>query len=432
MSVSKHGPKNSGLGVAIDLGTSTIEAALVNPAVDGGERILDRLKCPNPQTRWGGDVVSRINEIRKNPETLALLQQDAVNACNGLIKEFMDNGRLHDLNGIAELAVAGNTAMEHILLGVNPVCLSSPPYRPAFLKARRVPAGSLGLLSGPDATLYAFPLIGGFVGGDTVAVSLLLGLRKETSTVLAIDIGTNSEIVLRANDALFAASAAAGPAFEAGNISSGMPGQNGAIEGSEVVRNELRLKVIGDRLPRGVCGSGLVDIAASLLKLGAIDSTGRIKNKNEISTNIADRIIEDPAGNSILLYKGALTRITLTQNDLRMLQNAKAAIRAGINLLMKKAGVKDSDIEKVYIAGAFGGRLKPEALSAIGLISREWTGRVEFKADAALLGAAVALGSEDAKNEAELIAESTKYVSLSGSMHFEKEFIKNMSLPAFS
>ncbi len=434
MSVSKTIPEQGGLGLAIDLGTSTIEAALVNPAPamdDGAKRVLATLKCPNPQARWGLDVLSRINAVRENPETRSLLQKSAVEAINGLIKGFADNGALNDVNAIAEIVVAGNAAMELMLLGEDPLCLGSPPYRPAFLGARRIPAGKVGFLSGPDAMVYAFPLIGGFVGGDTVAVSLFLGLRKEKGTAIVIDIGTNTEIVLSKNNALYAASAAAGPAFEAGNISSGMTGKNGAIEGAELVHDDLRLKVIGDVLPKGICGSGLVDIAANLLKLGAIDETGRIKNKGEISTNIADRIIEDPAGNSVVVYKGAGSLITLTQNDIRMLQNAKAAIRAGINVLMKKAGLKDDDMEKVYIAGAFGGGLKRESLSAIGLISGKWIKGVDFKADAALLGASIALGSEDAKKEAESIAENTKYVSLSGSMHFEKEFIRNMNMPTF-
>jgi uncharacterized 2Fe-2S/4Fe-4S cluster protein (DUF4445 family) len=310
--------------------------------------------------------------------------------------------------------------MEHLFLGVSPEPLSRVPYKPAFKEARTVDAG-VGLECG----LYVFPLIGGFVGGDAVAVALTLGMPGGDKPVLAIDIGTNSEILLSSGGVLYATSAAAGPAFEGGEVKSGMVAAPGAIQGIKIEGDTVILDVIGKGTPKGICGSGLIEAAASLLEAGIIESTGRIKDRDEVESNLSSRIKAGTEGNSFTLYRGASGEVSLTQDDIRALQTAKSATSAGVTMLLMKAGIGPEDIATVYIAGAFGSHLKEEGLRAIGLLDEAWTD-IRTVGDAALEGAVLALDDER-KRQAEAIARQARYVSLSGSAHFEREFIKNMN-----
>ncbi|MDO8426105.1 MAG: ASKHA domain-containing protein, partial [Deltaproteobacteria bacterium] len=216
------------IGVAFDIGTTTIAAASVD--MESG-RVLGERALPNPQAKWGGDVVSRINAAIKDPSLLEGLSKSVREACDTIIEGLMGGEKA------AEVVIAGNPVMEHLFLGISPEPLSRPPYKPAFKAAKRLSAKEAGLISG--APLYAFPLIGGFVGGDAVAVILCLGLRKNPLPALTIDIGTNSEIMLSSNGAIYATSAAAGPAFEGGEIEYGMAADKGAIQG---------VKIEGDRV----------------------------------------------------------------------------------------------------------------------------------------------------------------------------------------
>lgn len=410
---------NVRVGVAFDVGTTTIAAALVD--LDSG-RALSALSAPNPQSKWGVDVISRITTISKNPELLQALNRAVIEACNGLT-HALTGGR----SGVVrEISAAGNSVMEHILLDISPEPLGRVPYKPAFKEAKRLPARDAGFDAGEGALFYAFPLIGAFVGGDAVAAVLALGLYESEKTALLIDIGTNSEIILCAGGTLYAASAAAGPAFEGGGVKCGMTAQSGAIRGVKIAGDSIALDVIGGVGPRGICGSGLIEAVSELLKAGLIEKTGRIKNAGEIHTNLSNRIKQAPEGNAVVLSKSPAGEITLSQGDVRSLQTAKAAIRAGIAILLKKAGINAADVETVYLAGAFGANLDPDALQIIGLLETEWKGAVRFMGDAALEGAARSLGSEEKKKEAGEIAAKAKYVSLSGSANFEREFIRSM------
>jgi len=406
--------KKKGLGVAFDIGTTTIAAAAVNLS-DG--KVLGTGSLPNPQARWGADVLSRIQAIKNAPELLQKLSESVAGALSSLIREL-------GVKSVTEITAAGNPVMEQILLKISPEGLSRPPYRPAFKNARTVEAKDIGIDAGEDTPFYVFPIIGGFVGGDAAAVALALGLDKK-GCVLAIDIGTNSEILLGVSGALYAASAAAGPAFEAGEIRCGMTAQNGAIQGVRFEGDSLALDVIGRAPAKGICGSGLIDAVAGLIRSGVIDPSGRIKDRSEVPTNLSTRIREEKGGNSFVLYRGSSGEVSLSQEDIRALQVAKSAIKAGITLLLKKAGVKHGDVQRVYVAGAFGSNLKKEGLAAIGLLEPGW--EMEAAGDAALDGAILALVSDEEKERAEEIARAVKYVSLSGSAHFQEEFIKGMN-----
>lgn len=403
------------LAVALDVGTTTIAGVSIEP--DTGTFVMSAA-APNPQSRWGKDLLSRVKAAR-DQSTLDDMQRVVVDACARII------GELTGSRGVLEITAAGNTVMEHILLGVSPDPLSKVPYRPVFKEARRVQAADAGLPSLRGATLYTFPIIGGFVGGDAVAVALFLGLYKTKNVVLAVDIGTNSEILLSVKGRIYATSAAAGPAFEAGEIENGMTAEAGAIQGLEVEEDRLRLDVVGGVAPRGICGSGLVDAVRAFLASGLLTPSGRLIDASEVETNLSDRISSGENGNRVTLYRGAKGEISLSQADIRALQVAKSAIRAGITILLKKAGLNEADVDKVYIAGAFGSKLSPRGLAAIGLIDEQWMKNLEFVGDAALKGAALALDDEG-KAFAEEIARKAKYVSLSGSVHFQGEFLKNM------
>lgn len=416
------------LGVAFDIGSTTLAGALVDLK---SREVLSSISAPNPQVNDGGaDILSRIRAVVNEPELLERLQRLTITALNEIIEGLCPEGR----GTITELSAAGNSVMEHILLKVSPEKLGKVPYRPVFKEARSTPASELGFdhsnLAAP-ALLYTFPLIGGFIGGDTASMMLALGLEgsAERGSELAIDIGTNSEIVLSTPSAVYAASAAAGPAFEGGEIEFGMVAGPGAIRSIDVTPDDITLEVIGGTAPRGICGSALIDIVGKLIRAGVIDATGRIKDSGEIETNLSTKIIsgeEGAGGNRFLLYRGPKGRITLSQNDVRSLQTAKGSIRAGINVLMHKAGLKKEDIDRVYMAGAFGANISKKELETIGLLDVCWHDKIEVLGDAALDGAIMALGHVENRARAQKMAKETKYVSLSGSPGFEREFIENM------
>lgn len=406
---------NRGLGIAIDLGTTTVAGALVDL---GSNSIEASASLPNPQAEWGRDVISRMDAALSGPASLQAISEAARSACSGLIERLAGDRKPL----VKEVTIAGNTVMEHLFLGISPEPLSRVPYRPVFKTSKRIPASQAVLASGAD--LYIFPLIGGFVGGDAVAVALALELKKAQRPTLAIDIGTNSEILLGVNGAVFATSAAAGPAFEGGEVEQGMVAGPGAIEGLRIDGDSLSLEVIGKGAPVGICGSGLVEAIHQLIGAGVIDKSGRILDRDEVGTNLASKIVPGENGNSFVLYKGAKGEVRLSQPDVRALQTAKSATRAGMTALLDKAGVRPEEVERVYVAGAFGARLSPAALRGIGLLDGHWDD-VRYVGDAALEGAALAL-SDRKKEEAEELSETARYVPLSGSARFEREFIRNM------
>lgn len=424
---------NSIYGIAFDIGTTTIVGALVD-LEDCKE--IETAFLPNPQMNWGRDVLSRILAAIDNQKALKSMQQAVVNTCNEIIKNLVNP------KDVQFITMAGNSTMEHLFLGISPASLSKVPYKPVFREAKKIKAAAIGIIINPEAYVYTFPLIGGFIGGDTVAGILSTETHRTRKYCLLIDIGTNNETVLASEKAIFATSTAAGPAFEGGGVKYGMMAKRGAIQGVKIENDKLILDVIGNTTPEGICGSGIIDAIAKLLSAGIIDKSGRIKNRYEVEGNIANRIKgqgtrgakgedkgQEEQGNEFILYKDVKKEITITQKDVREIQLAKGAIQAGIKLLLKKAHIAADEIDKVYIAGAFGSNINKESLAQIGVIEKEWLDRVIFVGDAALDGAKLALCSEEKRKEAEAIARETKHVSLSGSKHFQEEFLKGMKFP---
>ncbi len=411
--------KDKEMGIALDIGTTTLAASLAN--ISTGE-MTKSISMANPQARWGSDVLERVNAMQETPSALSELTETLQRACAELMRE------LSPKTPVSRVTVAGNSIMEHFFLGLSPASIARVPYKPLFKEARTISAHEFALPAAADGSVYIFPLVGGFVGGDTVAAALALEFAGEQENALLVDIGTNSEIMLKTGGRLYATSAAAGPAFEAAGIKHGMTADTGAIRGVVMEDNSLRLDVIGDVMARGICGSGLLDAVSILLRGGIIDCRGRIKDANEIDSNLSSRIKSDKSGNSFILSRGAVATITITQEDIRALQVAKAAIRAGITSLLEKADLHARDLTKIHIAGAFGSNLSMRGLIDVGLVDSLWTETLGFTGDAALQGAALAL-NDDKKAQAKWIAETTTYQPLSGSKVFEREFIKHMDFP---
>jgi uncharacterized 2Fe-2S/4Fe-4S cluster protein (DUF4445 family) len=434
--------ENAIYAVALDVGTTTLAAQLLNldsRSLGAELAVASRL---NPQTRFGDDVLSRILFARESAENLQRLQTVIVEAVEEMIGELCRSAGV-DREHVYGIAFAGNTAMQHLLLGVDPRSLGEVPFVPAIAQAMSFDASELGLAIHPRGRAFVFPSIGGFVGGDTTAGVLASDMTETTGPTLLVDIGTNGEIVLWANGRLTAASTAAGPAFEGARISCGMRGSAGAIE-KIVADGHLRINVIGDVTPQGVCGSGLIDAAAELLRHGVLNAQGRLldretflsiaENNSSLRDDLASRLTTVDGKTSFVLAdaeeSGVGRPIALTQRDFRELQLAAGAIRAGIVILLKRAGLVPSDLQNVYIAGGFGNFIRRSNAQRIGLLPHEIEHRrIRYLGNTSLAGAKLAAISLASRREAERIARQTEHVDLSLDPDFQNAFADAMLFP---
>ncbi|MEA2022593.1 MAG: ASKHA domain-containing protein [Candidatus Caldatribacteriota bacterium] len=416
-------------GMAFDIGTTTAVGYLVD--LESGEE-LSAVAKTNPQIIYGDDVISRIGFSRENEDGLEKLQKIIVNTLNEIIAETVKRVKINK-NNIYKITIAGNTCMHHLLLGIDPSYIAPSPYIPVIkeglnLKAKDIPGFTLQ----PNTNIYVLPNISAFVGADISAGVLATGMWKREKTVLFVDLGTNGEIVLGFNNKLWTCSTAAGPAFEGARIGSGMRAAEGAIDRVKIDNNQITYHAIKDGKARGICGSGLIDLIAEMLKLGFIDKTGRLINQetcnSKISEEIKNRIIKDEKGSKFLLVKGKETEngnpIFLTQKDIRELQLAKAAIFAGIKILLKEADIFLNDIDEILLAGAFGNFINKESAGRLGLIPPISLNKVESVGNAAGRGAEMTLLSEEMKKIGRKTAKEIKYIELSSRPDFQKEFVE--------
>ena len=388
------------LMAAFDLGTTSIAGYLVD-ARDGSVLVTGGMR--NPQAQYGGDVISRADYALANgTEEISACARKAIDGlCRHMCVEAGVDGKQ-----VYAVLVAGNTAMHHLFLGISPDSLVHAPYNPTLSGPMNLPARAYGLGAHPAARLFTLPVVGGFVGADTVAC-LISGdwLNRERLTLM-IDIGTNGELVMGNRHRRLACSTAAGPALEGAKISCGMRGADGAIDHVWLEDGAVRWHVIGEGAARGICGSGLVDLVAVLLTTGDLDESGRLEG--------GGYAIDD-------------TGLTLTQKDVREVQLAKAAIAAGVQLLAKKLGIALTQIEEVDIAGAFGNYIDPDNACAIGLIPRELRPRIVPVGNAAGEGARLALSDAAAWASAEAIARTTEFLELATMAEFQDEFVEQLS-----
>jgi len=406
--------------LAIDLGTTTLAAALVDCAT--GER---RAMCGalNPQRPFGADVISRldaaVNSAAAGQEMTTLIRTEL----RRMGQELCDGAGI-SWEEVRRVAIAGNPAMQHILLGLKLASLAAPPYRPLYTAGTRLAAGDLEWDGSAD--VYVFPMPGGFVGGDTVA--FIHGAEPADAT-LCLDLGTNGEIALIAGETVWATSAAAGPAFEGGNLSCGMAALPGAIRSVRIDGDRLRLQVIGNGPPHGICGSGVIEAVTEMLRCNILDYTGRLRSPGEIDSNLAGRVIEYRGTSAFVLYRDALRLIVLSQEDLRQLQLAKAALRGGIEVLAERSRIQCGALKGVVLTGSFGAVVQAEWLKTIGIFDESMVQTTLFTPEGVVAGVEKMLLHQDGFGAVEELARRFRVVPLSGTPLFESLFMRHIDFP---
>jgi len=413
-------------GIAVDIGTTTIVAKLINMA-DG--QCLATEAALNPQSRYGDDVISRI-AYAQTDEKLAELHKAVIDCVNNLTTKLCKKTSV-DANHIYEMCVVGNTTMNHIFLKLPVTQLGQAPYKAFSLDAHDLPASELALQINPVGNIHTVENIAGFVGSDTTAVALAVDIDSAEETTLVVDIGTNGELILGTKDKLYAASCAAGPALEGARITCGSRAAQGAIEAVVVNEDDIDLDVIGNYPACSICGSGLIDAVAILLGLGVINQTGRFvepaKLKGKIPPAIFSRIREEQGEPAFILAENAdVDTVFLTQKDIRQMQLAKAAIRAGIRLLQKRIGLEDCGIEHILLAGAFGNYIRKESALRIGLLPAVPAEKIHFVGNAAASGARMILLSRHCREMARELAHKIEYIEIAHEPEFQDVYVDSM------
>ncbi len=417
-------------GFAADVGTTKLAGFLMD--LNSGEVVAVSARM-NPQIPFGEEVMSRITyQMMNGWEGVKALQKAVVSGINEMIEECCEQAKVSP-NEIYELCFVGNTAMQLCFLGIYGQSVAFSPYPPVLRRGVDVKGRSLGLKCNERANSYFAPIIGGFVGSDNVAVILATRMLESDEIVLALDIGTNTEIDLGNKDLIRVASCASGPAFEGMSIRHGMRAASGSIERVSIDNDSLDVyyRTIDNQPAIGLCGSALVDIPAELLKAGFIDWSGRFIPEMSTRTN---RLRKDPSGiwEFVIAWQpntAIETDITITQGDIREIQKAKAAMRAGAGLLMKRMGINTDEIDKLYLAGAFGNYIDPENARIIGMYPEMHLDKVEFVGNIAGTGSRMCLISKEEREYAEKISKIAEYYELAADKYFQTEYIHAMYFP---
>jgi uncharacterized 2Fe-2S/4Fe-4S cluster protein (DUF4445 family) len=419
-------------GLALDIGTTTVVAAIVNLKTGAVEAVKSAL---NGQASYGADVISRASYAMMEPDGLANLTTRILETVNGLVEQLAgDSGVRADR--IYEAVVVGNATMLHLLLGIHPEPISVAPFIPAVADALTVPAATVGLKLHPQARVSTLPHMGAYVGADIVGGVLATGLarNKDGKLRLYIDVGTNGEIVLGSIARALSTAAPAGPAFEGAQIKCGMRASDGAIEGVQI-GEDVRLQVIGrNARPVGICGSGLVDAVAELVKVGLVDASGRLARRDDavmagVPAALVARLVVLEGGVRAFLLSDPEDKIVLTQPDIRALQFAKGAIAAGVNVLLAQLGVTPDDLHEVLLAGSFGSYINPASARAIGLVPWVPVDRIVAVGNAAGEGAKISLLSFRERQAASRLPEFIEYLELSGRPEFNDIFMDVLAFP---
>jgi len=405
------------------VGTSTVVAHLID--LDTTEK-LDAEAVYNSQRSYGDSVTRRIIHAA-TPGGLDELQKRVVDDINGMILALAERNdiRQHDITAVT---CAGNTTMAHLLLGVDPTPIRKNPYVSPSAVPPPVRAVEVGIQIHPRGLLYTVPNIGGWVGGDITAGILAAGLMRTEKVQMLIDIGTNGEIAIGNRDWTIACSASAGPAFEGSGVRHGMKAMHGAIERVEISpEGAVHYRTVGNTRPRGICGSGLIDLVADMRKVGFIDRSGRLM------PGTTQRMRERDGALEFVLVPASRSEtgqdIVITQPDLTNLISAKAAIYAGTQVLARAIGFDFNTVERVLIAGGFGNYLDRGKAIAIGLIPDLPPERIRFAGNTSILGSDLGLLSEDAWEELHQIAESVTYYDLINFPDYYDEFLAARFLP---
>ncbi len=423
--------RRPGFGIAVDLGTTTIAGFLCDYA--RGTPVASAV-APNPQSVYGADVMSRITAAVSGAAHLRLLKQLAVSAIDEIALSLVRNAGITP-DAVDEFVVVGNSTMLHLFLGIDPASLGESPFRPAFTSSRECAAGEVGLALNPHSRVITLPLVSGFVGADLVSAALAQGMPECADGTMLIDIGTNGEIILKANGSFYATSCATGPALEGATIADGMLALSGAIDSFrfDPADGSPKYTVIGQNSggpvkARGICGSGLVSIAAALIRRGLIEPGGRF-NPGAVPSGLLRAGRRGVAEFVVACSDETDTGrdIVLTQKDIRALQLAKGAVHAGIDLLCRSAGCGLPG--EIILAGSFGSHLDVGDLLTLGLLPPVPPERVRIVGNAAGAGAVMAAIDRGFRKEASAFAEKIQVVELASLPEFQSVFLNSLSFP---
>jgi uncharacterized 2Fe-2S/4Fe-4S cluster protein (DUF4445 family) len=410
------------LGIGMDLGTTTIVAYLVDLA-DGSR--LGHRSALNDQRIFGADVISRVDAISERPGGLAELHRRTVGQIGAMARSLAENvgGTIED---ILALTVAGNTIMLHILAGVSPASIPLAPFPAVFTGRRSCRPRDIGLELADSCTIMLLPSVSGYVGSDIVAGIMAVGMAEDRGVTLFLDLGTNGEMALGGAGGILCCATAAGPAFEASGIEMGMGGVSGAVDSVWIEGERLVTTTIEGSPARGLCGSGLIDAVAAFLDCGLMDYTGRVVSVQEaksLSPGFAGLLDEDFGR----VYIDKAAGIYLTKAELRKVQLAKAAVAAGIEVLLSQSGKSAADVDRVYLAGGFGSALDLKSALMIGILPEALRDRVIVAGNTAGEGAVAACLSRDRLAECDRIRKLCAYLELSSLPDFSAAFIEHMA-----
>lgn len=437
-------------GIAVDIGTTTVVLSLVDLTTGN---VIAQASNYNKQIMCGEDVLSRITYAEEGG--LSRLNQLIIETINYLIAELCNaSENCEEIGGkvsaheISSMAVAGNTTMIHLFLGLDPRYIRYEPYVPSVSIPPIYRAHEIGVNINPDAPVYCVPSRASYVGGDITADVVASGMHLKSEIAMLIDVGTNGEVVLGNSDWLISCSCSAGPAFEGGEVRYGMRAMSGAIERVRILENyDVKYSTIGGTKPRGICGSGLIDLIAEMFLRGLIDKKGHIQQANTSRVRRGEDGMEFVIAwaNETAIGKDKITKldgeqrivvkeekgrdIVITENDIANIIRTKAAVYAACCVLLRKVNLSFDDVSKVYIAGGFGNYIDMERAIAIGLLPDLPFNRFVFLGNAALAGAYLTLLSKDKRVEAQRVYEMMTYLELSTTQMFFDEFSSALFLP---
>ncbi len=415
-------------GIAVDLGTTTIVAKLIDMKTG---KVSATKSMANPQIRYGDDVVARIS-YSEQEGGYADLHDIVIDGLNELTEQLCKSVPVSS-EYIYEITAAGNTTMSHILLNFPVEQLGQAPYRAYSTKAEDRRAEDMGLKINPCGNLHVIENIAGFVGSDTTAVAVAVGMDSAEKVTLVVDVGTNGEIILGTKDEMMSASCAAGPALEGARILHGSRAVDGAIERVVVNEEDIGIDVIGGGRPCSICGSGLIDLAAVLSELGIIESNGRFSDKESLKGKLAEAIFNrvgeydgEPAFIMATAEQTGDKPLYFTQKDVRETQLSKAAIRTGIKLLQKKMSISDEQIDQILLAGAFGNYIRRKSACGIGMLPNIDRSKINYVGNAASTGAQMILLSSHCRSLAGEITKKINYVEIAHETEFQMIFAESL------
>lgn len=411
-------------GVAVDVGTTTVVAHLLNLS---RTETIDIEATYNSQIKYGDDYIQRIMYAEQN-DAMEIMQEVLTEDINHLISTLVKRNRL-SIHDIGAVVCAGNTVMTHFLVGLDPTNIRKEPYLPSASFIPPLRAHETGIKINNQGLLYTLPCVGAYVGGDITSGVLAIRLDKAEALSLLIDIGTNGEIVLGNKDWMVCCSASAGPSFEGSGISCGMRAAKGAIEKINIAKNfDVGYKTIGDTPPSGICGSGLLDCLANLVRSGVIDRTGNFQKGID-----TERLRKTDNGYEFILVDKSETAtrrdIVITQADIQNLIRSKAAIYSAISTLVESMGMDINNIEQLYLAGGFGNYLDVRSAITIGMLPDIQISKVQFVGNTSVIGAKLSLFSKDAYEVAQTVASRMTYFDLMSNNRYMEEYISANFLP---